>query len=108
VQGLAAEHGTDARVVTAWQRNSAYRKDWALRTLHREVLPLCPEPRIAVLGIAYNPDTHSTKNSASLALLADLSAWPVRVYDPRALDAASPAGRAPRPSSWRAPTSSRS
>lgn len=89
VQDLAAVHGTDARMVTAWQRNSAYRKDWALRTIHREVLPLCPEPRIAVLGIAYKPDTHSTKNSASLALLADLSAWPVRAYDPCAsIDAA--------------------
>jgi UDPglucose 6-dehydrogenase len=89
VQGLAAEHGTDARVVTAWQHSSGYRKDWALRTLHREVLPLCPEPRIAVLGIAYKPDTHSTRNSASLALLAGLAAWPVRAYDPCArVDAA--------------------
>ena len=88
VQGLAAEHGTDARVVTAWQQNSAYRKDWALRTLHREVLPLCPAPVIAVLGIAYKPDTHSTRNSPSLALLKSLTAWPVRAYDPRArLDA---------------------
>jgi UDPglucose 6-dehydrogenase len=67
VQGLAAQHGTDARVVTAWQQNSAYRKDWVLRVLHREVVPLCRAPRLAVLGIAYKPDTHSTKNSASLA-----------------------------------------
>jgi len=89
VQGLAAEHGTDAAVVAAWQRNSAYRKDWVLRALHREVLPRCPNPTIAVLGIAYKPDTHSTKNSASLALLANLAAWPVRAYDPCArLDAA--------------------
>jgi UDPglucose 6-dehydrogenase len=89
VQGLAAEHGTDARVVTAWQGNSAHRKDWVLRVLHREVLPRRPNPRVAVLGIAYKPNTHSTKNSASLALLASLSAWPVRAYDPCArLDAA--------------------
>jgi UDPglucose 6-dehydrogenase len=90
VQGLAAEHGTDARVVAAWQRNSAHRKDWVLRLLHRHVLPLRANPSIAVLGIAYKPDTHSTKNSASLALLANLSAWPVRAYDPCArLDVAS-------------------
>ena len=89
IQGLAAEHGTDARVVTAWQRNSAYRKDWVLRALHGEVLPHRPNPAIAVLGIAYKPDTHSTKNSASLALLASLTGWPVRAYDPCArLDAA--------------------
>jgi UDPglucose 6-dehydrogenase len=89
VQGLAAEHGCDAGVVTAWQRNSAYRKDWVLRALHREVFPRCPDPTIAVLGIAYKPDTHSTKNSAALALLASLTGWPVRAYDPCArLDAA--------------------
>jgi UDPglucose 6-dehydrogenase len=88
VQSLAAAHGTDTRVVTAWQQNSAYRKDWVLRTLHREVFPVCPEPRIAVLGIAYKPDTHSTRNSASLALLKGLAAWPVQAFDPRArLDA---------------------
>src|SRR5262249_35704531 len=34
------------------------------------------------LGIAYKPDTHSTRNSASLALLKSLGAWPVRAYDP--------------------------
>jgi len=84
VQSLAAEYGTDTRVVTAWRQNSAYRKDWVLRTLHREVFPVCPAPRIAVLGIAYKPNTHSTRNSASLALLKGLAAWPVRAYDPRA------------------------
>lgn len=84
VQSLAAEHGTDARVVTAWQQNSAYRKDWALRTLHRNVIPLCRSPRIAVLGIAYKANTDSTRNSASLALLKGLAAWPVRAYDPSA------------------------
>lgn len=90
VQGLAAEHGTDARVVTAWQQNSAYRKDWPLRVIHREVVPRCPAPRIAVLGIAYKPDTHSTRNSASLALLRGSAAWPVKAYDPLArLDATS-------------------
>lgn len=88
VQGLAAAHGTDARVVTAWQQNSAHRRDWVLRTLHREVFPRCPDPKIAVLGIAYKPDTHSTRNSPSLALLKGLAAWPVRACDPCArLDA---------------------
>ena len=81
-QDLAAAHGTDARVVTAWQQNSTYRKDWVLRTLHREVFPRCPAPRIAILGVAYKPSTHSIRNSAAIALLKGLVAWPVRAYDP--------------------------
>jgi len=40
------------------------------------------DPVIAVLGLAYKQDTHSTKNSASLALLENLKQYRVRVYDP--------------------------
>jgi D-sedoheptulose 7-phosphate isomerase len=36
----------------------------------------------SVLGLAYKQDTHSTKNSASLALLAYLQPFRVRVFDP--------------------------
>jgi UDPglucose 6-dehydrogenase len=35
-----------------------------------------------VLGLAYKQDTHSTKNSPSLALLAHLAPFRVRVFDP--------------------------
>ncbi len=40
------------------------------------------DPVIAVLGLAYKQDTHSTKNSASLALLGHLQPFRVRVFDP--------------------------
>lgn len=60
---LAEEHGTDAEVVRAWIHNSRYRKDWVLRVLHSNVLNYCPQPRIAVLGLAYKENTHSIKNS---------------------------------------------
>jgi UDPglucose 6-dehydrogenase len=82
VEGLAAEHGTDARVVAAWRGNSAYRKDWTLRTLHRHVLPACPEPVVGMLGLAYKANTASTRHSASLRLISDLGGRPIRLYDP--------------------------
>jgi UDPglucose 6-dehydrogenase len=78
----ADQLGTDAGVVRAWLANSAHRRDWALRTLHRELLAKAGDPVIAVLGLAYKQDTHSTKNSPALALLAHLHPFAVRLYDP--------------------------
>jgi UDPglucose 6-dehydrogenase len=79
---FADEHGSDAGVVRAWIANSRYRRDWTLRTLHRTVLSKVEDPVVAVLGLAYKQDTHSTKNSPSLALLAYLARFRVRVFDP--------------------------
>jgi UDPglucose 6-dehydrogenase len=79
---LSDELGSDAGVVRAWLANSRHRRNWALRTLHREVLSRIDDPVIAVLGLAYKQDTDSTKNSPSLALLAGLHRFKVRLYDP--------------------------
>jgi len=79
---LAGEHGTEAGVVQAWIDNSRYRKDWVLRILHSYVLGNTSEMRLGILGLAYKEDTHSTKNSPSLALIACLHDWPIQVYDP--------------------------
>ncbi len=79
---LAGEHGTDAGVVESWVQNSRYRKDWALRVLHSSVLGKGSNLRLGILGLAYKEDTHSTKNSPSLALIAHLKDWPIQVYDP--------------------------
>ena len=79
---FADERGTDAGVVRAWLANSRHRRDWALRQLHRRVLSRVREPVIAILGLAYKQDTHSTKNSPSLALLTHLHPFRVRLYDP--------------------------
>jgi UDPglucose 6-dehydrogenase len=68
--------------VRAWLSNSRYRRDWALRTLHREVLQQRDGAVIAVLGLAYKENTHSTKNSPALALIRDLSPFTLQVYDP--------------------------
>jgi UDPglucose 6-dehydrogenase len=82
VCNFADEHGTDAGVVRAWIANSRHRRDWPLRVLQQALLPKVSDPVIAVLGLAYKQDTHSTKNSPSLALLDHLKAYRVRVYDP--------------------------
>lgn len=82
VMRLGAAHGTDTGIVKAWVANSQWRKGWAARTLRARVLEANPSARIAVLGLAYKQDTHSTKNSPSLSLLAELRGVDVRVHDP--------------------------
>ncbi|MEX2528456.1 MAG: nucleotide sugar dehydrogenase [Gemmatimonadota bacterium] len=79
---LADAHGSDAGVVRAWLNNSSHRRDWALRALHRGVLAENPRAVIGVLGLAYKENTRSTKNSPSLALIAELQPWRLRVHDP--------------------------
>jgi len=81
VRALAAQHHTDAGIIDAWLANSSRRKDWCWERL-APVLRARPDARIALLGLAYKPDTHSTKNAASLALLAHLEGRDVRVHDP--------------------------
>jgi UDPglucose 6-dehydrogenase len=83
VQGLAAEHGTDARVIDAYVGNSGYRRDWVLRTLHAGLAGAESNPILALWGLAYKPNTHSTKNSAALGLIEGLRSIAVRAYDPQ-------------------------
>jgi len=79
---LAGETGSEAGLIESFIANSCHRKDWVLRTLHAEVLSRQPDPVIAVLGLAYKENTHSTKNSPSLALIRHLAPWRLRVHDP--------------------------
>jgi UDPglucose 6-dehydrogenase len=79
---LASEHGTDAQVIDAYVGNSNYRRDWVLRTLHAHLAPGDRAPVLAVWGLAYKPNTHSTKNSPSLALIQALRGIHVLAYDP--------------------------
>jgi UDPglucose 6-dehydrogenase len=74
--------GTDVGVVRAWLANSAHRKDWPWQVLNSAALATNPAARIAVLGLAYKENTHSTKNSPSLALLEHLRGKSVKVHDP--------------------------
>ena len=99
VLDLAARGGTDAGVVSAWLANSRHRRDWCWRVLAEHVLAARPKPRIAVLGLAYKEDTHSTKNSPAMALLEHLEGRAeLRVHDPVVAASAAPfAESAPDP-----------
>src|SRR5215510_5839225 len=88
VERLAAEHKTDASVVQAWTKNSRHRKDWAARTIRTALLDSKPEATIAVWGLAYKENTHSIKNSPSVATIAQLKAATVRAHDPSVPDSA--------------------
>jgi UDPglucose 6-dehydrogenase len=79
---LAQGTGSEASLIEAFVRNSRYRRDWALRVLHRELLDQHREATLGILGLAYKENTNSTKNSPSLALIEHLGPWPLRVYDP--------------------------
>jgi UDPglucose 6-dehydrogenase len=79
---FAEEQKTDASVVKAWVANSRHRRDWAAQTLRREVLGRNPKAEVAVWGLAYKENTHSIKNSPSLATLAQLPGVALRVHDP--------------------------
>ncbi len=91
---LATTNGTDASVVRAWLANSARRKNWAWQALNEMVLVQRPDARIAVLGLAYKENTHSTKNSPALALLDQLRGRVVAVHDPVVAAAVVPWARA--------------
>jgi UDPglucose 6-dehydrogenase len=82
VLALSQETGSEAGLIRSFVVNSQHRKDWVLRAIHNEVLGRVADPTIAVLGLAYKENTHSTKNSPALALLRHLQPWQVRVYDP--------------------------
>jgi UDPglucose 6-dehydrogenase len=79
---LAAEHGGDAGVVEAWVRNSRHRRDWAARKIRETILSRWPSPVLAVWGLAYKENTHSVKNSPSLATLRQLPGLALRLHDP--------------------------
>jgi UDPglucose 6-dehydrogenase len=82
VLSLVDDSKADTGIITAWIANSAHRKDWCWRVLDERLLTRDADARIAVLGLAYKENTHSTKNSPSLALLAHLDGRQVNVHDP--------------------------
>jgi UDPglucose 6-dehydrogenase len=82
VERLAAEHGTDASIVRAWIRNSRHRRDWAANTIRGALLDSKQNATIAVWGLAYKENTHSVKNSPSLATIAQLPTVKIRAHDP--------------------------
>lgn len=85
VRELAQRDGTDAGLIEAWLAQSHARRDWPLRILHDEVLSRIENPVIAMWGLAYKPNTHSTKNAPALALIEALRSVAIQAYDPQAV-----------------------
>jgi len=79
---MGEEWGTDFGIIRSWIANSRHRRNWALKTLHEKVLVKQPDPLIAVWGLAYKENTHSTKNSPSLYTIRQLAPYRIRMYDP--------------------------
>jgi len=79
---LADQHGTDAGVVRAWVGNSQYRKGWPLRMLGEYVFSKTKDPAIGILGLTYKENTHSVKNSPSVALIRQLTPYTIKAFDP--------------------------
>jgi UDPglucose 6-dehydrogenase len=85
VKRLAEGSSGDTGVVDAWINNSRHRKDWTTRTLRQALAQrgmAGKDATIAVWGLAYKENTHSTKNSPSLAFLASIPECRKRAYDP--------------------------
>lgn len=80
VRGMINREGGFDGVIGSYIDNSAHMKDWALRTFNRVVQS--KDASIGVMGLAYKQDTHSTKNSPSLAFLRQVEATTIRVHDP--------------------------
>jgi UDPglucose 6-dehydrogenase len=79
---LAEATGSEVGVIESFAQSSRHCRDWVLRTLHTEVLAKNSKAVIGILGLAYKENTHSTKNSPSLALIAHLKPWRLRIHDP--------------------------
>jgi UDPglucose 6-dehydrogenase len=82
VERLAAVHDADAGIVRAWLANSRRRRDWAAQTIRKALLEAKPQATVAVWGLAYKENTHSVKNSPSLATIAQLRNASLQVHDP--------------------------
>jgi len=79
---LSENHDTEGGVVASWLNNSERRKNWPFDILKETILEQNPEASIAILGLAYKEDTHSTKNSPALFLIKKLSNCNIKAYDP--------------------------
>lgn len=82
VISIGEKHNTDIGMIVSEVENSSHRKLWAVNVLREHVLSQSTSPRIAVWGLAYKQDTHSVKNSPSLATIRSFPEIEFLVHDP--------------------------
>lgn len=78
----ADQYDTDAGVVKAFVANSIHRKQWASRVYNEKIIPYVENPKLAIWGLAYKENTHSVKNSPSLATIGEIKIDSINVHDP--------------------------
>ena len=86
VQSLGIKHGADTAVVESYMSHSSYRKTWLVEQFESYAGDL-NSPKIGVLGLSYKENTHSIKNSPSVAFLENIlrqgvQGSDIQVYDP--------------------------
>lgn len=84
ITSLSQGCGTHGKVVDSFIKNSQHRRNWPLNVFYNQILPKISHKdiTIAILGLAYKENTHSTKNSAALKLISQLQGFNIQVYDP--------------------------
>lgn len=84
LKALSMEQGTEAGIVDAWILNSQHRLKWVARAIKAEYPKLQQSLVVAIWGLAYKPNTNSTKDSATLALIDQMPEHHFQIYDPEA------------------------
>ncbi len=79
VIGLSERFDTDSGMIAALLANSRHRKVWAAKQVRKLVKP---GATLAVWGLAYKENTHSIKNSPSLATIDQLQDYAIVAHDP--------------------------
>ncbi|MDC0634174.1 nucleotide sugar dehydrogenase [Planktomarina sp.] len=82
IERIGSAKNTDTAIVAAWKQNSFYRKNWAARTIYSQLLNANPNSTVAIWGLAYKENTHSIKNSPSIATIAQMSDTKLHLHDP--------------------------
>jgi len=82
LRDLCRAHGVDGSLIDTMLGYNGARYRWVHRKLAAHLADV-PAPVIAVWGLAYKKNTHSTKNSVALRVIADLQGRAeVRAWDP--------------------------
>ena len=82
LRDLCRGHGVDGSLIETMLAYNVARYRWVGKKL-AEHLADVPAPVVAVWGLAYKKNTHSTKNSVALRVIADLQGRAeVRAWDP--------------------------
>lgn len=83
LRGLCQAHGVDTNYLDALIDCNAQRLEWVCHKLAERVLGRTPLPTIGIWGLTYKKNTHSTKNSPALRLIAELDGRAqFRAWDP--------------------------